>query len=121
MRQAALNRLFNVPIITLSSRDGVTRSCADRSRGHHGVLHPVEQFLIRRTDGGEAAPEFGFPVDDEVIRAQPDTAAHGLDLTRRRLEEGLIEEAAFVKLLKDVRVTFKLREGARDRRLPFDL
>ena len=104
------------------SRDGSDESIFRHARGDNDrVLHPVQQFLVRRANGGQHAAQVRLAAVEEVIRAQPHPAAHGHDLAAGWVEVGMFDQPAFVKTLQEASGWCKTFQGAVDGALPFEM
>src|SRR6476620_1818897 len=86
---------------------------------HYCVLHSVEDFFVRRANRRKSATEFGFAINDEIVRAKTHAALHHLDLVRRRIQVWLLNDASLMEVLQNVRMVGETLEGVMYGLLPF--
>jgi len=81
----------------------------------------VKEFFVIRADCGEgSAARDGF-VADEIVGAESDATAHGLEPVTIWCPELFLKEASGVEFLEDVGAVGKIGERIFEFRLPFFL
>src|SRR5581483_3021676 len=85
-----------------------------------GVLHAVDDFFVRRAEGGQRAAEYGLALDDKIIRTEPQAAVLFCSGVRAvRVIQPVAGAARFFVLLQNVKIGRREGDGTLHALLPF--
>ncbi len=86
----------------------------------NGVAHPVQQFFVRRADGGQRAAQPRFPLRRKVVGAEPHPPLHDVECAEA-VGVRLLDQPSFVEALQDVGPRGVGGEGGFQEGFPFAL